>query len=167
MAFFSPGEQPGGPWTSCSTCPRKQESRERTSHSATRLSLGRRKALKKEQKMTAQKRSMRVKLDLCSLQSSVSGSQSWGSRRDIRGKDLALSCERGATSAGLSSVGRSSHPPEPSVIHKVGAGSFTEKLPEQGCTKVAAVGGEGSAQNKTNPVLLLASHKGNWKQCLW
>lgn len=148
MAFFARGEQPGGPWTRCSTCPRKRESRERTSHSATRLRLGRRKAPKKEQKMTAQKRSMRVKLDLCSLQSSVSGSQSWGSGRDIRGKDLALSCERGAMSAGLSSVGRSSHPSEPSVIHKVGAGSFTEKLPEQGWTKVAAVGGGGPPKIK-------------------
>lgn len=47
----------------------------------------------KEKQMTAQKRSSSVRLDLRSVHGSVTGSQSWGLRRDLRGKNLALNCE--------------------------------------------------------------------------
>ena len=55
--------------------------------------LRKRKVPKEQQKMTAQKRSIRVRLDLWSVRGSVSGSQSWGLRRDLRGKTLAPNCE--------------------------------------------------------------------------
>ena len=55
--------------------------------------LRKRKVPKEKENMIAQKRSIRVRLDLWSVHGSVSGSQSWGLRRDLRGKTLAPICE--------------------------------------------------------------------------
>lgn len=55
--------------------------------------LRKRKVPKEKQKMTAQKRSIRVRLDLWSMHGSGSGSQSWGLRRDPRGRNLGPNCQ--------------------------------------------------------------------------